>query len=219
MNESKAVLWDMDGTLVDSGELHWIAWRITMANEGTVIAHEQFLSTFGQCNDSIISSWLGSAATAEQIERIAQAKEELYRHSVSRVGIAHEPGVARWLRRLHKRGWQQAMASAAPRANIDAVLEALSASHIFQGIVSAEDVQRGKPDPEVHVLAASRVGVAAERCIVVEDASAGIEGGRRAGMRSIGVSHNGKDLHADLVVQSLELWEPDAFDRLLSQTK
>jgi beta-phosphoglucomutase-like phosphatase (HAD superfamily) len=119
MNESKAVLWDMDGTLVDSGELHWIAWRITMANEGTVIAHEQFLSTFGQCNDSIIPSWLGSAATAEQIERIAQAKEELYRHSVSRVGIAHEPGVARWLRRLHKRGWQQAMASAAPRANIE----------------------------------------------------------------------------------------------------
>jgi ribonucleotide monophosphatase NagD (HAD superfamily) len=80
-------------------------------------------------------------------------------------------------------------------------------------------LESGKPDPEVYLLAASRVGVAAERCIVVEDASAGIEGGRRAGMRSIGVSHNCKDLHADLVVQSLELLEPDAFDRLLSQTK
>jgi beta-phosphoglucomutase len=95
------------------------------------------------------------------------------------------------------------------------VLEALSASHIFQSIVSAEDVHRGKPDPEVYLLAASRVGVAAERCIVVEDTSVGIEGGRRAAMRSIGVSHNGKDLHADLVVQSLELLEPNAFDRLL----
>ena len=219
MNGSKAVLWDMDGTLVDSGELHWIAWRNTMANEGIVITREQFLSTFGQRNDSIIPSWLGSAVTAERIERIAQTKEELYRHLVSRVGIAHEPGVARWLRRLHKRGWQQAIASAAPRANIDAVLEALSANDIFQGIVSAEDVHRGKPDPEVYLLAASRVGVPAERCIVVEDASAGIEGARRAGMRSIGVSHNGKDLHADLVVQSLELLEPDAFDRLLNQTR
>ena len=219
MNGSKAVLWDMDGTLVDSGELHWIAWRNTMANEGIVITREQFLSTFGQRNDSIIPSWLGSAVTAERIERIAQTKEELYRHLVSRVGIAHEPGVARWLRRLHKRGWQQAIASAAPRANIDAVLEALSANDIFQGIVSAEDVHRGKPDPEVYLLAASRVGVPAERCIVVEDAGAGIEGARRAGMRSIGVSHNGKDLHADLVVQSLELLEPDAFDRLLNQTK
>jgi sugar-phosphatase len=95
----------------------------------------------------------------------------------------------------------------------------LSASHIFQSIVSAEDVHRGKPDPEVYLLAASRVRVAAERCIVVEDASVGIEGGRRAGMRSIGVRHNGKDLHADLVVQSLELLEPNAFDRLLGQTK
>jgi len=119
------------------------------------------------------------------------------------------------LDRLQNHGWQQAIASAAPRANIDAVLEALSAEHFFQSIVSAEDVHRGKPDPEVYVLAASRVGVPAERCIVVEDAGAGIEGARRAGMRSIGVSHNGKDLQADVVVESLEQLEPGAFDRLL----
>jgi HAD superfamily hydrolase (TIGR01509 family) len=219
MNRSKAVLWDMDGTLIDSEELHWIAWRDTMANEGIVIKREQFLATFGQRNDSIIPFWLGSAATRERIERIGRAKEELYRDLVQRVGIAPEPGVAAWLDRLHKDGWQQAVASAAQRTNIDAVLEALSANHIFQGIVSAENVHRGKPDPEVYLLAAFRVGVPAESCVVVEDAVAGIEGARRAGMRSIGVSHNGKDLHADLVVQSLELLEPDAFDHLLSQMK
>ena len=92
-------------------------------------------------------------------------------------------------------------------------------SQIFQAIVSAEDVLRGKPDPEVYLLAATRVGVPAESCIVVEDAVAGIEGARRAGMRSIGVSHDGKDLHADVVVESLELLEPDAFDRLLDRTE
>jgi len=215
MNRSKAVLWDMDGTLVNSEELHWISWRNTMAKEGVVITREQFLSTFGQRNDSIVPAWLGCAATAERIGRIADAKEELYRHLVRRVGVAPELGVATWLDRLKKHGWQQAIASAAPRANIDAVLEALSADHVFQSIVSAEDVHRGKPDPEVYVLAASRVGVPAERCIVVEDAGAGIEGARRAGMRSIGVSHNGKVLHADVVVESLERLEPDAFDRLL----
>jgi len=216
MTGPKAVLWDMDGTLVDSEELHWIAWRTTMANEGIAITREQFLSTFGQRNDSIVPTWLGSAATVERIERIGQAKEELYRHLVRRVGIAPESGVATWLDRLHKHGWQQAIASAAPRANIDAVLEALSVKHVFQGIVSAEDVHRGKPDPEVYLLAASRVGVPAERCIVVEDAGAGIEGARRAGMRSIGISHNGKDLQADVVVESLDLLEPDCFDRLLN---
>ena len=88
MRESKAVLWDMDGTLINSEQLHWISWRNTMANEGVVITHEQFLSTFGQRNDSIVPSWLGAAATAERIARIAQAKEELYRQLVRRVGIA-----------------------------------------------------------------------------------------------------------------------------------
>jgi HAD superfamily hydrolase (TIGR01509 family) len=215
MNRSKAVLWDMDGTLINSEELHWIAWRSTMANEGVTITREQFLSTFGQRNDSIIPCWLGSAATAERIERIGQAKEDTYRQLLRRVGIALEPGVATWLERLHKNGWQQAIASAAPRANIDAILEVLSVKHIFQCIASAEDVHRGKPDPEVYLVAASRVGVPAERCVVVEDASAGIEGARRACMRSIGVSHQGKDLHADVVVESLEQLEPDAFERLL----
>ena len=215
MNGCKAVLWDMDGTLVNSEELHWISWCNTMAKEGIVITREQFLSTFGQRNDSIIPSWLGFTATGERIERIARSKEKLYRHLLRRGGIAPEPGVATWLHRLHKYGWRQAIASAAPRANIDAVLEALSANHIFKCIVSAEDVHWGKPDPEVYLLAASRVGVPAERCIVVEDASAGIEGARRAGMRSVGVSHKGKDLHADVVVESLEQLEPDAFERLL----
>jgi HAD superfamily hydrolase (TIGR01509 family) len=217
MTVSKAVLWDMDGTLINSEALHWIAWRETMANEGVVVTREQFLSTFGQRNDSIIPTLLGSAATAERVERIGDAKEERYRDLLRQVGIAFEPGVASWLKRLQQHGWQQAIASAAPRANLDAVLDGLSATHIFQGIVSAEDVHRGKPDPEVYLLAAARVGVPAARCIVVEDAVAGVEGARRAGMRSIGVSHDGKDLHADVVVESLELLQADAFELLLNQ--
>jgi HAD superfamily hydrolase (TIGR01509 family) len=176
----------MDGTLVGSGELHWIAWRITMANEG--IRHRTRAISFYIWPVMIRLSPPGLAPrrVPSKSNESRKQTEELYRHLVSRIGIAHEPGVARRLRRLHKRGWQQAIASAAPRANIDAVLEALSASHIFQSIVSAEDVHRGKPDPEVYLLAASRVGVAAERSIVVEDASAGIEGGRRTGMRTLG---------------------------------
>jgi beta-phosphoglucomutase-like phosphatase (HAD superfamily) len=147
----------MDGTLIDSEEFHWISWRNTLANEGIAITREQFLSSFGQRNDSIIPRWLGAAATPERIEKIANSKEELYRHLVHRHGITPLPGVANWVHRLHNEGWLQAIASAAPRANIDAVLEALVATHIFQGIVSAEDVHRGKPDPEVYLTAAARV--------------------------------------------------------------
>jgi len=214
MNAGRAVLWDMDGTLIDSEDLHWIAWRNTLANEGIFITHGQFLSSFGQRNDSILPRWLGAGATPERMERIANAKEEVYRRRVRRNGISPLPGVANWLHRLHQEGWLQAIASAAPRANVDAVLEALSATHIFQAIASAEDVHRGKPDPEVYLTAAARVGVPPEQCIVVEDALAGIEGARRAGMKCIGVSRDGKHLPADVVVQSLDLLEPDAFEKL-----
>jgi beta-phosphoglucomutase family hydrolase len=215
MSVPRAVLWDMDGTLIDSEEFHWIAWRDTMANEGITITREQFLASFGQRNDSILPRWLGTAATPDRIEKIANAKEELYRHLVRTEGISPLPGVTNWLGRLREQGWLQAIASAAPRANIDVVLKALSAAHFFQGIVSAEDVRQGKPDPEVYLTAASRVGASPDRSIVVEDAVAGVEGARRAGMRSIGVSHNGKHLPADVVVQSLDLLAANAFETLL----
>lgn len=103
MNMARAVLWDMEGTLINSEEYHWISWRDTMANEGIAISREQFLSSFSQRNDSIIPRWLGAAPTPERIERIANAKEELYRHLVRTNAISPLPGVATWVHRLQTR--------------------------------------------------------------------------------------------------------------------
>jgi beta-phosphoglucomutase len=219
MSVVRAVLWDMDGTLIDSEELHWVSWRDTMAKEGRKITREQFLFSFGQRNDSVIPRWLGVAATPERINSISQAKDELFRQLVRKNGISPLPGVKNWVHRLHERGWLQAIASSAPRSNIEVVLEALAAAHCFQGIVSAEDVRRGKPDPEVYLTAACRVGATPHSCVVVEDAAAGVEGAHRAGMRSIGVSRNGKRLPADMVVQSLDLLDSEAFETLLKAAK
>jgi HAD superfamily hydrolase (TIGR01509 family) len=207
----------MDGTLIDSEEFHWISWRDTMAQEGIAIGHEEFLASFGRRNDAILSHWLGSAATPERIERVGNAKEVRYRDLVRKNGMAPLPGVAKWLQELHEQRWLQAIASAAPRANVDAILKALGAADYFQAIVSAEDVHVGKPDPEVYLVAAARAGASPDRCIVVEDAVAGIKGARRAGMRSIGVGHNSQHLAADVMVQSLDLLDPDAFDRLVGR--
>jgi HAD superfamily hydrolase (TIGR01509 family) len=215
MNTLRAVLWDMDGTLIDSEEFHWISWRDTLAKEGVTITYEQFLASFGRRDDAFLPQWLGVAATPERIKSTMEAKEELYRDLVRTKGMSPLPGVADWIRLLHSQGWLQAIASAAPRPNIDVVLDALKAAHCFQGIVSADDVHRGKPDPEVFLIAASRVGVPADRCIVVEDAVAGVQGARSAGMRSIGVGRNGNHLPADIVVKSLDLLAPNAFDSLL----
>ena len=149
------------------------------------------------------------------IQRIGNAKEALYRQHVREHGIAPLPGVLEWVNLLHREGWRQAVASAAPRANIETILDVLRASKCFQAIVSADDVHRGKPDPEVFLIAATKLGVAPEHCIVVEDAQHGIEAARAAGMKSIGVTKNGKHLPADIVVRSLDLLDENAFHNLL----
>jgi HAD superfamily hydrolase (TIGR01509 family) len=186
-----------------------------MSCEGSPITYEQFRATFGQRNDSILRQWLGEKSSPELIQRIGEAKEALYRQHVRQQGISFLPGALKWLHMLHRKGWGQAIASAAPRANIETILDVLHASECFEAIVSADDVHRGKPDPEVFLIAATKLGVAPEHCIVVEDAEHGIEAARAAGMKSIGVSRDGKHLPANVVVRSLDLLDENAFDRLL----
>jgi len=213
----RAVLWDMDGTLLDSAEYHWHAWRETMAAEGYELAYAQFVATFGQRNDTILRLWLGADLPATEIDRIAGAKEALYRRFVRERGVKLLPGVERWLTRLQATGWRQAVASAAPRLNVETILAALAIGPYFAAITSAEDVQRGKPDPQVFLLAAERVGAPPARCIVVEDAPAGVEGAHRGGMRAIGVRSSHAALPADIVVDTLDDLDDDAFERLLEQ--
>ncbi|MBI3696158.1 MAG: beta-phosphoglucomutase family hydrolase [Acidobacteria bacterium] len=216
---SAAVLWDLDGTLVDSEDLHWQAWRDTIAAEGVSITHQQFLATFGLRNDSVIPQLLGAAVAPERVRRIGEAKEECYRRLVRQGRLSASPGATDWLRRLHRDGWFHAVASSAPRLNVEVVLDTLRLAEYFQAIVSAEDVHTGKPDPEVFLVAAARLNVPPSRCIVIEDAAAGLEAARRAGMRSIALSRTGASLDADVVVTSLATLPPDAFLALLKPDK
>ena len=209
-----AVLWDLDGTLADSGDYHWRAWRETLRAEGLELTYQQFLDSFGQKNDRILTTWLGHGTPPERIQRIGDEKEALYRQLARAEGLVPLPGAADWVRRLRADGWKQAIASSAPRANVEVMLEAIGLMRAFDAIVSAEDVTRGKPDPQVFLRAAERLGVAPDRCVVVEDAAAGIEAGQRAGMRTVGV-HARSSLAADLYVRSLADLPADAFAALL----
>jgi beta-phosphoglucomutase len=210
----KSVLWDLDGTLVDSEEYHWLAWRDTMASEGVALTHPEFLKTFGLRNDAIVPQWIPNA-TSEKISQIGDAKEQLYRRLVRERGLDPLPGARRWTERLALDGWRQAIASSAPRENVDVVLAVIGLAQCFQAIVSAEDVTRGKPDPQVFLAAAARLGSAPTESVVVEDAPAGIQAARSAGMPSIGVRRNSPPLSADLAVFSLADLPPDAFARLV----
>jgi len=209
-----AVLWDLDGTLVDSREFHWQSWRDTLAAEGIALTYERFLASFGLRNDRILAEWLGPDTAPDRLARIGDTKEAEYRRLAESFGLVPLPGAAEWVARLQADGWRQAVASSAPRQNIEVMLRVLKLDRFFQATAAAEDVARGKPDPEVFLKASRMLTMPASRCIVVEDAPAGIEAARRAGMHCVGVSP-GATLPADLSVESLEDLAPDAFIRLL----
>jgi beta-phosphoglucomutase len=205
----------MDGTLIDSAEYHWITWHEALAREGHPLTRDEFASFFGQRNDAIVRRFFGDAATADDIVRIGGDKEAAYRRLVRAQGIEPLPGVRAWLERLHAAGWRQAVASSAPPANIETIIEVLGLEGVLQAWASGEEVAHGKPAPDVFLLAAAKVAVPPQRCVVVEDAPAGVEAGRRGGMRTVGIATLHRSLSADVVVTSLEDLPPDAFDRLV----
>ena len=202
----------MDGTLVDSRALHWRSWQEALASEGVRVTERDFLETFGRRNDAILRLWLGADATPERVARVGDAKEVAYRRMVLDEGLEPLPGAAAWVTRLGAAGWRQAIASSAPRLNVEVVLRVLGLEPQFGALVAAEDVRHGKPDPEVFLTAAERLGVPPTRCVVVEDAEHGIEAARRGGMKCIGVG----GIRGDVTVVSLGNLPPDGFERLVT---
>ncbi len=210
-NHKRAVIWDLDGTLIDSSHLHWEAWQKVMAVEDIALTYEQYVADFGKRNDEILRGRLGADLPDEFIARVSLAKEEVYRDLIRTKGLDLLPGARYWLERLKAEGWMQALATSAPRGNIDAVFAALGIGEYFDAAISSEEVKAGKPEPDVFLVAAAKMGVAPRDCVVIEDAPAGVEAARRAGMRSIGVLTTHRELRADLVAPSLDQLPSDFF--------
>src|ERR1051325_5039358 len=119
---ARAVLWDVDGTLIDSAEYHWLTWRETLAGEGYELTRAKFDASFGQRNDAILRGYFGEDLSDDEVARIGDAKEARYRELVVTRGIEPLPGARRWLEKLKAEGWRQALASSAPRLNLEAIL-------------------------------------------------------------------------------------------------
>ena len=213
----RAVLWDMDGTLLDSADYHWLSWREVLAAEGFELTRGRFSESFGRRNDATLRAYFGEEFPLSEVERIGAIKEARYRDLVRTHGAKLLPGVGRWLARLNADGWRQALATSASSLNIETILGELRLANLFDAIVSAEDVETGKPNPEVFLVAAARVSAPPSRCVVVEDSRAGVEGAHLAGMRVVGVLSSQASLPADIVVQTLEQLPENAFDCLISE--
>ena len=184
-NNIQAVIWDMDGVIIDSGEAHRLAWHRMAQEDGLALADEQFWATFGQRNDEIIRSIWGSFPQATWQE-MSDRKERYYRDAARTTATAL-PGAIELLSELHAAGYPQALASSAPVANIEMVSEVLGLNRYLDALVSGDNVPRGKPAPDVFLKAAATLGVAPAVSLVIEDAVAGVQAAHAAGMRCIAV--------------------------------
>lgn len=184
---TRAFIFDMDGTLVDNMRFHTEAWRTLIEENRLPFDEHKFLvETAGQTNREIIPGVFG-AMSNERLSELALRKEELYREAYLpfRKPVA---GLVEFLESAAELGIKMAVSTAASPANMAFILDGLELRKYFGALTTAADVKRGKPDPEIFLLSAERLGVVPENSLVFEDAFFGFEAARRAGMRSIGLS-------------------------------
>ena len=182
----RAVLWDLDGVLADTGELHYRAWQEACDEAGIPFDRDLFARTFGRNNAGALEVVLGRVPEEGFLRRFVERKEGLFRARA--VGTVRPiPGVEGWLRAFRDRGLKQAVASSGPPENLEAVLGSLGFLPYFDAVVSGAELP-GKPEPHVFLRAAERLGVPPASCLVVEDAVVGVRAARAAGMRVLAVA-------------------------------
>ena len=202
----RAVIWDMDGVIVNTGPYHCQSWQYVFKKQGLKFTEEDFQHIFGQRNDTIIRKTIGRDLTPAEVDAMAKDKEEYFRELV-KPNLKPFPGVINLLKTLKDNGIAAAIASSAPMENIRLILGGLGIEGYFQAIVFGREVSEGKPSPQVFLLAAQKLGIEPQNCIGIEDAVAGVTAVKRAGMPCIAVTntHPAKSLvEADWVVDSLE---------------
>jgi len=185
ISNSIGVIFDMDGVLVDSAKPHLESWKQLASEIGGSVTDAQIASTFGRQNRDIIPMLFGPT-TEDRLHRLSDRKEELYRDLVRECPPIVN-GAIDLLQALFDRGVKLSIGSSGPRANIDLVLAAMRVADRIHAVVSADDVTRGKPDPQVFEIACHRLDLHPSRCVVIEDAPVGIQAAKAAGTRAVAV--------------------------------
>ena len=220
-----AALFDLDGTLIDTYDAHWHAWKTICAEYGVDVTAERFSRSFGRTNPPIIRDLWKECGLAEPdsqlIQDIADKKESMFRTILSD-DFKPMAGATDLIRSLHAHGWAIGIGTSAPRANLEQGVEGLGIRDVLAAATCGDDVTHGKPDPEVFTLCAEKIGVQPHQCVVIEDAAAGIEAATRGGMPSIGFASHGhtreelKD--ANIVIDALTDISANDFISLMTES-
>jgi len=191
-----AALFDMDGVLVDNFAVHLVAWDTFCKRKGLVISSDDLKDfAFGRTNEEIMPHFFGRSFSKTEIDVLANEKEAIYRE-LYKGKVEPVKGLISFVKTLKAAGLPVAVATSAPAANAHFVLEEIGLTPFFDCITDSSMIQNGKPDPEIYLLTAERLGYEPSSCIVFEDSFAGIESGNAAGMSVVGLAttHNATKL-------------------------
>jgi len=194
----RAFIFDLDGVVVDSNEMHVQSWQEVARRHGFPCDDPDYIGKCGLRTLAVIQDLLRWPVSSAEAERIGWEKEELYRQWIREGGIRPIRGVMEFLTAAYAAGIPCAIGSSAPRENVNVCVSALRLEQIFSVTVSGADVQRGKPAPDIFLKAAAGLNIPPEQCLVFEDAPAGVEAAHAASMRVVALrtSHAANELAA-----------------------
>ena len=188
-HEVCAVVFDMDGVLIDSHPAHQAAWSEFLHSLGKDIPDRELEFILeGHTRAEILCHFLGPLSAVE-LDQYGKRKDQFFRVHENQIGPIS--GVCDFLRKLSLQGIPAAVATSASEIRTVSTIERMGFSELFEAVVTASDVEKGKPDPEVYQLACERLSVPPQRTVAFDDAPAGIQSAKSAGLRCIGVSSNG----------------------------
>lgn len=221
--DNKGVIFDMDGVLINTGEFHKQSWYDLAEREGFAMTDEFFNDTFGMQNYQIIPRLAGRRMSREEIDKLADWKEQRFRDLIDENGkLPLMDGMEELIRGLKQSGFKLAIGTSTPAENLKFLLEHMPVHGEFDALVSSEDVENSKPAPDTFLKAAEKLNLPPQSCVVVEDAIIGVQAGKAGGMKVIAVATTRKkeELHeADIVFDTPGDVTVSDFEKLLNQQK
>lgn len=202
MGKYKAAIFDLDGVIVDSGPVHLTAWKMVLKKHGFSFDDRTFRQNYGMRDAEVVPRLVG-AVDDDTVTRWQQEKTAMFRHLIVNTATA-VTGLIKFVNQLREHQIVTAVASSAPQSVVQAVLKTVGLAEKIQTVVTGEQTMRGKPAPDIFLMACYRLNLEPAQVVVFEDAVSGVEAARTAGtvVVAITTSHDRGELsHADLIIE------------------
>jgi beta-phosphoglucomutase family hydrolase len=201
----KAVIFDMDGVITDNSSQDFLAWKRIFSDFSLKLNHDTYLLFLGKKGEEIIRNYISPNINKKEAVRIVDKKEKYFVKEVEIDKLKPAKGLKKLFKKLKKNNIKIGLGTSAPKYKVNIILNKLGFQKVFSAVVVAEEVKKGKPNPEIYLKVARKLNLQPKECIVVEDAPNGVCAAKNAGMKCIAITttHKERELkRADKIIRS-----------------